>query len=492
MLSHFLATANFAENYSDNVDRAIDTAKRRVGVYDNLSDDYLAKMEMLVNKSVATVEIYKKEEQKIKELNETLRTTRLEAQKAIKVFEDQIAKIHEEFAKISLKHQDEIDEQYTNAYVKLQEDFRCLIDKLEEKASTEAKKAAIAAVSRLEKSAETLANLESQYRNKTNTEIAGIENIKNLATEEVKKGLKEIRELISRLNVDESVDLRALSELLKGEGHQSIVVPSQSIISPMQVDILQPESVDNLKFPDILPCFKDSLNFQKRYRMLIDRKEKLESEENEVFNEAIDDCIYFILRNFYPYLYGPSGAGKNYFVKQLGKLFDLPIVNIGYITEEHDIVGGKTAHGGYSPSNLYNCWLNGYFGFANELDNSVAQAAIKLGEFLDAEVGEEYSFPGLRFVKRHPNCRIIAAGNTTGMGANRAYNARQKFDESLQQRFKYVKFDFDKKVEREVLKQHIEWYEFAMLFRDAVNNYYKFKNREVEGQITTRDLKDIK
>ncbi|MDE5630618.1 MAG: hypothetical protein K2I70_03360, partial [Bacilli bacterium] len=30
------------------------------------------------------------------------------------------------------------------------------------------------------------------------------------------------------------------------------------------------------------------------------------------------------------------------------------------------------------------------------------------------------------------------------------------------------------------------------LFRDAVNNYYKFKNREVEGQITTRDLKDIK
>lgn len=491
MLSHFLTTANFFENYSDNVDRAIETAKRRAGVYDDLSDDYLAKMESLVNKSVATVGIYKKEEQRIKELSESLKATRLEAQKLIKNFEERIANIDERFRKISERHQGEIDDKYLEVYLKLQEDFRLLIEKLTDKANTEAKKAAIDAVAKLEESASNLANLEQQYKTKTKTEIEGIEEIKRVATEEVQNGLKEIKELVSRLNVDESVDLSKLSELLKSSTTSSIVIPSQSIITPMQQGIVQTESLEDTKVPDILPCFEETINFQKRHKLIMERKEKLES-EGVVYNEAIDDCIYFILRNFYPYLYGPSGAGKNYFVKQLSELFDLPITNIGYITEEHDIVGGKTAHGGYSPSNFYNCWKNGYLGFANELDNSIAEATIKLGEFLDAEIGEEYSFPGLRFVKRHPNCRIIAAGNTTGMGSNRAYNARQKFDESIQQRFKYVKFDFDDKVEKEILKDHKEWYEFAMLFRAALSNYYQFKNEEVEGQVTTRDLRDIK
>ncbi|MCX4364768.1 MAG: hypothetical protein OSJ70_03245 [Bacilli bacterium] len=489
MLSHFLTTANFMENYSDNVDYAIETAKRRAGVYDNLSDDYLAKMEMLVNKSVATVDTYKKEEAKIKALNENLRSLRLEVQKVIKAFDERILGIDEEFRKISNKHQGDIDDKYLELYVKLQEDFGVLIDKLDEKANNEAKKAALAAVARLEESAKNLSNLETQYKTKTKSEIEGLESIRQVATEEVEKGLKEIKSIVSRLNVDESVDLSKLSTLLKTDAN--IVVPSQSIILPNQEGIVSNESIDESKLPEILPCFQDSIIFQNRFKMLLDRKAKLES-EGEVYNEAIDDCIYFILRNFYPYLYGPSGAGKNYFVKQLGKLFDLPVMNIGYITEEHDIVGGKTAHGGYSPSNFYNCWLNGYIGFANELDNSVAQAAIKLGEFLDAEVGEEYIFPGLRYVKRHPNCRIIAAGNTAGMGANRAYNARQKFDESIQQRFKYVKFDFDEKVEKSILEGHEEWYEFAMLFRQAINNYYQFKQDEVEGQITTRDLRDLK
>lgn len=491
MLSYFLTIANFSENYSDNVDSVIDIAKRRAGVYDDLSDDYLAKMETLVNKSAATLETYKKEEQRIKELSEGLKATRLEVQKIIKSFEERIAKIDEEMRKISERHQGEIDDKYLEVYLKLQEDCRILVDKLDEKANTEAKKAAVDAVARIEESAKRLANLENQYKTMTKTEIEGLENIKKIATDEVEKGLKEIRDLVSRLNVDESVDLSKLSELLKTGVTPNIVVPSQSIITPVQNGIVQDTLVEDIKLPDILPCFKESIAFQKRYKMMMERKEKLVS-EGEVYNDAIDDCIYFILRNFYPYLYGPSGAGKNYFVKQLGKLFDLPVSNIGYITEEHDIVGGKTAHGNYSPSNFYNCWLNGYLGFANELDNSVAQACIKLGDFLDAEAGEEYTFPAMHSIKRHPNCRIIAAGNTTGSGSNRAYNARQKFDESIKQRFKYIKFDFDEKVEKEILKNHKDWYDFSMLYREALNNYYQFKEGEVEGQITTRDMRDVR
>lgn len=491
MLSHFLSTANFAENYSDLVDISIETAKRRAGVYDNLSDDHLAKMEAIVNKSVATIDTYKKEEQRLNELAERVTKNRLEAQKVIKEFEDRLDKIDETFSNISSRYQGQLDEKYVELYVQLKQEFRAIADKIVEKADTEAKKAAIAAVDKLEKAAESLVKLESQYKKKTTTEIEEIEKIRELAREEVKKGIGEIKSLISRLDVDDSIDLSKLNELLKTGTPSNIVIPSQTIVTPIDSGIIQAESMENIKLPEILTCFEETIAFKKRLNMVMDYKAKLES-EGEVFNEVIDDCIYLMLRNFYIYLYGPSGAGKNYFVKQLGKIFDLPVTNIGYITEEYDIVGGKTAHGGYSPSNFYNCWLNGYIGFANEFDNSVAQAAIKLGDFLDANVGEEYCFPGLRFVKRHPNCRIIAAGNTTGNGANTAYNARQKFDESLHQRFKFVKFDFDSKVEKEILKDHINWYDFSQLFREALDNYWMGKEEAVEGQITTRDLRDIK
>lgn len=491
MLSHFLTTANFAENYQDLVDIAIDNAKKRAGVYDNLSDDYLAKMEMLVNRAIIAVDSYKEEEKQLEDLRESLRVVKLDVKKAIKAFQEEVAKIDETIGSIATKHNQSLDGRYLELYVKLEEDFRKISKEIVNIADTEAKRAAISSVQRMEESAQNLASIENQYKEKTTTEMADIKRITEIATEQANKCLEEMKSMLGRLKIDESIDLSQLSKILNNGVTPNIIVPNQTILTPTQGGIVQAEDVSKIEVPKILKCFDGSIAFQERLKMMLDRKEKFIS-EGVVYNKIIDDCIYFILHNFYPYLYGPSGAGKNYFVKQLAELFELPVANIGYITEECDIVGGKTAHGAYSPSNFYNCWLNGYFGFANEFDNSIASAAIKLGEFMDAEPGEEYSFPGLRVVKRHPNCRIIAAGNTTGSGFSRTYNARQKFDESLQQRFKFMKFDFDPNVERKILEDHLEWYDFAVLFREALDSYWKGKNKETEGQITTRDFRDIR
>lgn len=485
MLSHFLTNSNFAENYQDLVDYAIENAKKRAGVYDDISDDFLAKIDSMVKQSMAAVEVYKKEEKRIEEMGKNLRILRGQSKKELEEFQEAISRIVAKLEELTETYVDKIDKEYIDKYAQLKNDYNDIIDKLLLKADVEAKRVAKEAVSKLEAIVSDLSSVKSEYQLQTED----LAELKKTATVEVKKGLKEIRELISGLGINGVEELNKLSELLKSTPEKSFIIPSQSIVTAPG-GIVLPESLVDTKIPEVINSFDNSIEFKKRYKMMMDKKKRKES-EGVVYNEAIDVCIYFMIRNFYPYLYGPSGAGKNYFVKQLAELFELPCLNIGYITEEYDIVGGKTANGQYSPSNFYECWLKGYIGFANEFDNSVAQASIKLNDFLDKEIGEEYSFPGLGFVKRHPNFRVIAAGNTTGMGLNRAYNARQKFDEAIQQRFKYVKFNFDDKVEKNILQNHQNWYEFAKLFREALIKSWQFQESEIEGQITTRDLTDI-
>lgn len=486
MISYFLTNSNFAENYGDLVEVVIDNAKKRVGIYDNLSDKYLANLEALVNKSFKAIDAYKSEEEKFEKLKESLKLIRTEAEKSQKAFGESVKQIDNDLLKIAAKYSNSLESIYTDLFAKLKKDYLDLSQGLSQTAATEAKKAALAAVSDLENAAKELTQVKEEYTLQTED----MEKLKKAATEEVHKGLKEMRSFFESLGVDENVDLTKLSALLSNLPTSSnILVPSQTVVTPSS-GIIIPDNQIEAPVPTIIKEFDETRDFNMRYREVMDKKAKLES-EGVVYNEVIDACIYFILRNFYPYLYGPSGAGKNYFVKQLATLFDLPCLDIGYITEEFDIVGGTNAYGNYSPTNFYQCWRNGYLGFANEFDNSIASAAVKLNTFLDKESGEEYFFRGTVSAKRHPNFRLIAAGNTTGMGANRAYNARQKFDEAIQQRFKYIKFDFDPKVEKSILKNHNEWYEFAKLFREALKESWRFQEDELEGQITTRDLRDL-
>lgn len=486
LLAHFLTNSNFADNYQELVDKEISLAKMRAGVYEDLSDEFLAKVDVAVNKSQTVFDATKKEEQRIKGMSDSLRLLRIDVEKEETTLADAIKRANDQMGQYAEGCIDKLERQYIDVCAKLKNDLFELKRQLVEIADTEAKKVALVAVNDIEKTAKDIAGIKDKY----DVDIATIEQIKKSTTEEVHKGLEEIKDLVKRLGVDENVDLSKLSELLKVDTPSNIVVPSQTIVTPVQSGIVVPDASNDIKIPDILPCFNETIAFKERFKEIMDRKAKFES-EGEVFNAVIDDCIYLGMKDFYIYLYGPSGGGKNYFVKQLAKLFGLPLVGIGYITEEYDIVGGKTAHGTYSPSNFYNCWRYGYFAFANEFDTSIAQPAIKLGEYLDCEVGEKYSFPSIGMIERHPNFRLIAAGNTTGMGSNRVYNARQKFDESLQQRFVYVKFDFDERVEKEILKDYMDWYNFAILFREALSHFWNSQEADIQGQITTRDFRDI-
>ena len=244
---------------------------------------------------------------------------------------------------------------------------------------------------------------------------------------------------------------------------------------------------------DFTPCFllDETIPFWKRLEEAMKRKEKMKR-DGMTFHQMFDDVLVAVMENANPYLIGPSGCGKTYMVQQIALILGLESIDIGYINEEYDILGFQTANGGYSRPNFYRCYKYGKIAFCDELDNGNSRATVKLNSFLSNTTNAHYAFPNGERVPRHPNFRIIGAGNTTGNGADVNYNTREKIEESVQQRFTPIFVGYDNAVEQKILGDYKGWFEFVELFRMATTKWSQYTHFSAAGIITTRDVTRIR
>ena len=248
---------------------------------------------------------------------------------------------------------------------------------------------------------------------------------------------------------------------------------------------------DDVDIPGVNPLLDESKNFADRYKEAMDKKAYLIA-TGEHFHNKFDDVLTAVMENSNPYLIGPSGCGKTYMVSQIAKILGMEFIDIGYINEEYDILGFQTANGGYSRPNFYRCYKYGKIAFCDELDNGNSRATVKLNSFLSNLKDASYSFPNGENVRRHPNFRIIGAGNTDGNGADSNYNSREKIEESVQQRFTPIYVGYDNEVEKKILSDYPDWYAFLVLFRMATDEWSRKNYGDAPGIITTRDAVRIK
>ena len=254
----------------------------------------------------------------------------------------------------------------------------------------------------------------------------------------------------------------------------------------------QVNSLDkDIEIPAINPLLDESRKFSDRLQEAMERKAHMTA-LGEHFHEMFDDVLIAVMENANPYLIGPSGCGKTYMVSQIARILDMEFIDIGYINEEYDILGFQTANGGYSRPNFYRCYKYGKIAFCDELDNGNSRATVKLNSFLSNIKDANYSFPNGENVSRHPNFRLIGAGNTDGNGANSNYNSREKIEESVQQRFTPIFINYDNNVEKQILSNYPDWYSFVVLFRMATDEWGKKNYGDAPGIITTRDATRIK
>lgn len=287
--------------------------------------------------------------------------------------------------------------------------------------------------------------------------------------------------------------LQRLAHIEKATADSGIkVVGSKPIVVPEIIISSEDRSVDG----KVNYFFDKRVPYKERLKRLLEAKEKDISENGTIYHEKFDDVLAMIIQNDTPYLYGPSGCGKSHMVKkQVTGLLRNALVTNGYVLYEQDVLGYRNSGtGAYVPSNFYRCYKYGDMIFFDELDNGDANATVVLNSFTDGSADESYIFPNGEAVSRHPNFRMIAAGNTKGNGMTLAHNTRAKMDESVAQRLTPVEIGYDNRIEERILKDYPDWYNFAVNFRKAIEAIPSEAGDDVNavGTFTTRDASTIK
>ena len=303
---------------------------------------------------------------------------------------------------------------------------------------------------------------------------------------------KDIKKLVDITREDDAYlkGLKVISDQIttspSSDGEVRVGTP---IIQAPAIIIPQERIVD----PRVNYFFDKSIPFNERFEKFLQIKEDLES-QGEIYHEKFDDIAKFVMKGRAPYMYGPSGCGKTYMIQnQLADILNTNVVTNGYVLYEQDILGyTNSATGQYVPGNFYRCYKYGDTIFLDELDNGIANATVVLNSFTGNN-NVSYTFPDGVCTKRHPNFRIIAAGNTNGSGRTAAHNTRQKMDESVMQRLTPVEVNYDNRVEERILEDYPDWFYFAKNFRSAIENMSTISGEvNTTGTFTTRDAQILK
>ena len=469
--------------YSDNdinrvINRRIKEDRKRDGIYDvdrgtlaeinrklDMINEESSKLQILINTATSIIaEIKAQVKMSRDELTDMKIKSLEELQiKANKILEDFNAK----YLELLSEEKDSINNQKVELFAELQRE--------------------------LSKKKEELKLIVKQIGAAVEVQLGRINAASDVSVEKLEEYInsnERIKDLIESTKQSDSYlqGLKVLSE------HVSTVpqegdTPATRIITSPSIVIPQERIVD----PKVNYFFDSRIPFEERFDKFLQIKDKLES-QGEIFHEKFDDVAKFVMKGRAPYLYGPSGCGKTYMVNnQLAGILNANVVTNGYVIYEQDILGyTNSATGQYVPGNFYRCYKYGDIIFLDELDNGVANATVVLNGFTGGN-NTSYTFPDGLNTKRHPNFRMIAAGNTNGSGRTVAHNTRQKMDESVMQRLKAVECGYDNRIEDRILVDYQDWLSFVKQFRKAVENISTISGEpNTIGIFTTRDAEELK
>ena len=137
-------------------------------------------------------------------------------------------------------------------------------------------------------------------------------------------------------------------------------------------------------------------------------------------------------------LIGGTSSGKTHGAEQTAKAMGLSFGAHGAMAMQHELMGFIDANGHYHRTPFRDAFENGGTVCLDELDSWDQCCTLSLNACLANGYG---SFPD-GIVKRHPDCIIIAAANTSGTGATAEYSGRNKLDNAFLSRFP-VKIQWD-------------------------------------------------
>lgn len=191
----------------------------------------------------------------------------------------------------------------------------------------------------------------------------------------------------------------------------------------------------------------------------------VKSQLEGVQHDKFETVLKFVSNNEPVFLTGPAGSGKNVLCQQVAKALGLKFYFSNAVTQEYKITGFTDAMGVFHESQFYKAFKNGGVFMLDEIDASIPEVLV----ILNAALANRYfDFPApIGYVEAHPDFRVIAAGNTFGLGADYEYVGRNQLDMASLDRFAMVKIDYSEAIELNVAMGDRELVNFARDFRQA-------------------------
>lgn len=190
-------------------------------------------------------------------------------------------------------------------------------------------------------------------------------------------------------------------------------------------------------------------------------------EMDGIQHDKFETVLKFVANDEPVFLTGPAGSGKNVLCKQVAKALGLNFYFTNAVTQEYKLTGFTDAMGNYQPTQFYKAFTEGGLFMLDEMDASIPEVLV----ILNAAIANRYfDFPApIGYVEAHPNFRVIAAGNTTGHGADFEYVGRNQLDGASLDRFAVVKIDYSEAIENGVACGDKELAQFCRDFRKSAN-----------------------
>jgi hypothetical protein len=249
------------------------------------------------------------------------------------------------------------------------------------------------------------------------------------------------------------------------------VANSLGILEQALIEVIKKQSIPTIEADIKGECTKLLQDFIKQEYGTIERKviTVIDGQKKDLkgfVHEKFDTVIKFVANDEPVFLTGPAGSGKNYICKQVANALGLKFYFTNAVTQEYKLTGFTDAMGNYQPTQFYKAFTEGGVFMLDEMDASIPEVLV----ILNAAIANRYfDFPApIGYREAHPNFRVIAAGNTTGHGADYEYVGRNQLDAASLDRFAVVQIDYSAQIENGMAGD-IELADFCREFRRAAN-----------------------
>lgn len=247
------------------------------------------------------------------------------------------------------------------------------------------------------------------------------------------------------------------------------VANSLGILEQALIEVIKKQSVPQIEADIKSECTKLLQDFIKEEYGSITRKittviDGVPRPTEGFVHEKFDTVCKFVANKEPVFLTGPAGSGKNHLCKQVADALGLKFYFTNAVTQEYKLTGFTDANGNYQETQFYKAFKNGGLFMLDEMDASIPEVLV----ILNAAIANGYfDFPApIGYVEAHPDFRVIAAGNTTGHGADYEYVGRNQLDAASLDRFAVVPIDYSIEIENGIAGD-IELADFCREFRKA-------------------------